>query len=249
METDRAKLAEDLLSFAQLAPRAVSEQVLLEELLLRIRKHGVTNVVAGVMSDSKRNFKLGPRYGIPNAAWLETYLEEQLYKNDPSIAFALRGVRGVYWDQAFSKDKLSRGGQKVISVAESYGLGDGFMTPVPLLSGDVVIVAFQGERLNHDPDVEAVLRGLAGYYGTEGHRLAVKSQLKSAEFAALTMRQLQVLHLAALGCKNSEIADELEISEATVSFHLAGARARLGAKNTKEALALIHATPRDFFTE
>lgn len=248
MTADRASLAEDLLSFAQLAPRAVSEHVLLEELMLRIRKHGVTHVVAGVMSDAKRNFKLGPRYGIPNSDWLETYLAEQLYRHDPSVTFALRGVRGVYWDQAFSRDKLSKGGQKVVSVAESFGLGDGFMTPVPLLNGDVVIVAFQGERLDHDPDVEAVLRGLAGYYGAEGHRLAVKSQLKSAEFAALTLRQIQILHLVALGRKNAEIADELEIAEATVNFHLAAARSRLGAKNTKEALALIHATPRDFFT-
>ncbi len=241
-------MAEDLLSFAQLSPSCISSQVLLHEFLNRVRPHGVETVVAGVMTDASRNFKFGPRYGSINEEWIAAYMNQQLYRDDPAIGFALRGVRGGYWSQTFSANKLTRGEQKVLAVAAEHGLGDGFITPVPLLNGDIVIVALQGRELDHHPDVEAVLRGLSAYYGTEGHRLAVQSQLKSASFSSLTMRQIQILHLSALGRRNSDIAGELGISETTVNFHLSRARERLGAKTTKEALRLIHATPQDFFT-
>jgi len=248
VKLDRARLAEDLLSFAQLGPGCVSAQALLDEFLARVRPHGVETVVAGVMTDAGRNFKFGPRYGSINETWLAAYMNQQLYKDDPAIGFALRGVRGGYWSQTFQAEKLTKGQQKVLAVAAEHGLGDGFITPVPLLNGDIVIVALQGRELDHHPDVEAVLRGLSAYYGTEGHRLAVQSQLRSTAFSSLTLRQVQILHLSALGRRNSYIAEELGISEATVNFHLARARERLGARTTKEALRLIHATPQEFFT-
>ncbi len=249
MAIERDRLAEDLLSFAQVAPRVNSDADLIEEIFKRVSPWGVTHLGACVMSDGDRNFKVGPKFGKYNVAWATTYFGQQLYREDPVIDFALRSERGEYWDKAFDPQRIGKSGRKVIGVAGEFGAKDGYMTPVPLFNGDVVIVSYQGERLERHPDVEAVLKGLALYFGVEGQRRAVRSQMKNGRFSGLTPRQLQILHLAALGYRNDDIAEELSISFKTVVYHLGKARERLGAKNTKEAVAILHGAPDNLFQQ
>ncbi len=59
-----------------------------------------------------------------------------------------------------------------------------------------------------------------------------------AALATLSPRELQVLRLLALGATNPLIADELEISRATVARHVAAILAKLGLANRTEAAAL-----------
>ncbi len=249
MSIERVRLAEDLLSFAQLAPKAGSDQELVQAFMDRVRPWGVTYAATCVMSDKDRNFKVGPKFGTFNAAWADVYFREQLYRHDPVMDFALTAETGEYWDETFKPDRLSKGAQKVLAFAADFGAKDGYMIPVPIFNGDVMIVSYQGERLERHPDVEAVFRGLAIYFGTEGQRRIVKQKMRSGEFSGLTTRQLQILHLAALGLRNQDIADELGISFKTVVYHLGKARERLGARNTKEAIAIVHATPDNLFAQ
>lgn len=243
MSVERERLAESLLSFAQLAPKAHSEHVLLDHLMDRVAGWGVTHVAAGVMSDANRTFKVGPRFGKINAAWASSYIAQQLYRDDPVMSFALRADRGEYWDEAFEPASLGAPQQRVLSFARDFGACDGYMTPVPLFNGDIVIVSYQGERLERHPDVEAVLRGLALYFGVEGQRLVTGRKLHAGRMSGLTTRQLEVLHLAATGMRHSDIAHELGVSVKAVEAHLSRARDKLGAKNTTEAVAIIHASP------
>ena len=55
---------------------------------------------------------------------------------------------------------------------------------------------------------------------------------------ALTARQKEVLHLLATGLLNKEIADQLNISERTVKFHVSEILGKLGAGNRTEAAAI-----------
>ena len=63
----------------------------------------------------------------------------------------------------------------------------------------------------------------------------------------LTSRECQVLRLVAKGHRNSEIAAELFLSEATVQRHVANIYAKLGVRNRAEATA--YALKRGFSTE
>jgi hypothetical protein len=59
---ERDQLAENLLSFAQLAPQAASETELIGHLMGRVSPYGITHITAGVMSDSNRTFKVGTAF-------------------------------------------------------------------------------------------------------------------------------------------------------------------------------------------
>jgi LuxR family maltose regulon positive regulatory protein len=56
--------------------------------------------------------------------------------------------------------------------------------------------------------------------------------------AGLTVRELQVVRLLAMGYRNREIAEKMFLSELTVKSHLRRVNAKLGAKGRTEALAI-----------
>jgi DNA-binding NarL/FixJ family response regulator len=69
------------------------------------------------------------------------------------------------------------------------------------------------------------------------HRL----QDQDATLATLTAREVQVLRMAAGGATNPHIADQLDISRATVARHIANLLAKLGASNRVEAASMAAA--------
>jgi DNA-binding NarL/FixJ family response regulator len=65
-------------------------------------------------------------------------------------------------------------------------------------------------------------------------RLASPSPVAAADL--LTPREVEVLHLLALGLPNREIADRLFISERTAKFHVNALLSKLGARSRTEAV-------------
>lgn len=250
MSNERVRLAESLLSFFELTDTAGSEPELQLGVMERLAPYGVTHVSAGIIADRNRVVKLrsGVRgFGRYNVPWAEVYFGERLYQHDPIVAHAITAERADYWDRAIDVKRLKKPQQGVFSMAASMGLKDGFLVPSALFNGDIMVVSFQGDRIDRDPHVEAAMRAFGLYYGTEGQRLVSGASLKAGAFASLTQRQVEVLHLSALGKKQPEIAHKLGITINTVEYHLRIVRERLGARNTTEAVGLIHAAPRNLF--
>lgn len=247
LEVDR--LADDLFALARIVGpnKGYSDSQLIDEFMARLRPWGVEYAACSVMADGDRNFKPGPRFGIWHVAGSQSYFDNKMYEHDPVIEFALTAERGEYWDRSFANKKLGMDEQRVLDHAAAFGVRDGLLVPMPLFNGDIVVTSFQGDKIERDPDVEAFLRGVAIYFGNEAHRRQMAARVKSGEVASLTKRQTHVLHLSALGYRNDDIADELGLSLATVKFHLASARKRIGARNTKEAIAMLHAFPPNLF--
>ena len=62
--------------------------------------------------------------------------------------------------------------------------------------------------------------------------------MNGAALSSLSAREVQVLRLVAQGATNPIIADELEISRATVARHIAAILAKTGLANRTEAATL-----------
>ncbi|MFZ0267971.1 LuxR C-terminal-related transcriptional regulator [Caulobacter sp.] len=63
----------------------------------------------------------------------------------------------------------------------------------------------------------------------------------TAKAPRLSRREREILRLTADGLTAAAAARVLDVAEATIKFHLAGARKKLGVKNTAEAIARLHA--------
>lgn len=62
----------------------------------------------------------------------------------------------------------------------------------------------------------------------------------------LSRRELEILQLAARGFTGLAAAEALGVTEATIKFHLSGARRKLGVKNTAEAIARLLAWRKQY---
>lgn len=72
------------------------------------------------------------------------------------------------------------------------------------------------------------------------HTEAAETERLRSDFH-LTPREAETLYLYGNGLTYAEIGVKLGISRETVKFHLRGARWLLGAKNTREAVAVAQA--------
>ncbi len=88
--------------------------------------------------------------------------------------------------------------------------------------------------------VRTIARGQAVYQGRSAVSLLAHSEhaAPGATSTLLTERELDVLRLIAQGRSNTEIADDLVVSEATIKTHINHIFAKLGARDRTQALVL-----------
>lgn len=82
--------------------------------------------------------------------------------------------------------------------------------------------------------IQTVLEGRRYIQGSVAHQLLHSG----VDRTTLTVRERQVLSLAAEGLSNKEIAGRLRVSTRTVEVHMANAMAKLGAGNRMQAVRL-----------
>jgi DNA-binding CsgD family transcriptional regulator len=130
-------------------------------------------------------------------------------------------------------------------VIRDHRAGDGMEFTVRRKAGEAKVVVVhrrEGMDLNED---ECVLPAGQRFYLDQARdakrRLRKRGSanpLNGAALSSLSARELQVLRLVALGATNPIIADELEISRATVARHVATILAKTGLANRTEAATL-----------
>ena len=126
-----------------------------------------------------------------------------------------------------------------------HGDGDWMEFTVRRKTGEAKVVVVhrrEGVDINED---ECVLPAGQGFYLEQARsvkrRLGKRGRttsLNGAALSRLSARELQVLRLVAQGATNPIVADELEISRATVARHVASILAKTGLANRTEAAAL-----------
>jgi LuxR family quorum sensing-dependent transcriptional regulator len=200
------------------------------------------SVVAGVNAvDSCGKANVQVLFGQTHAAWEAHYQARGYARCDAIIRRMLKSTEPAFWSDLVSTRCLSADEQRVFQEAGTFGLSDGFMTPLHNLDGSISAVLLMGDKLEiTNPDMRAASHILSIYYGSIGRRLQRSSgggKSAAEKKVSLSGRQVECLKWVRAGKSSSDIGDILNLSHRTVDEHIATACARLGVRTRVQAVA------------
>jgi len=122
----------------------------------------------------------------------------------------------------------------------SASVREGDALVVPIADGELDgIAVFAGRHPDVSPFARSLIQVAAQFAFQRVRAIDTSGKPKSRPARTLSKRERECLRLAATGKTDSEIAEALGISSRTVRFHFANAKARLGARNRNETIALV----------
>jgi len=193
----------------------------------------------GYAKDFRTSHQLTHQLYTPGiAAWHHYYVAQGFEHIDPIGALLrARNTPFIWHNTQLLKEVATH--QKII-YEESLKLGfyNGISIPVHGEQNNFAILVIQkndvDDWLARSPGILYTLQIAAIYY-YDTISTIMKIDLAEQLVEALTARELECLATSADGLTAKEVAEKLNITPRTVSFHLENARQKLGMRNTAQA--------------
>lgn len=148
----------------------------------------------------------------------ESYLRDELYKNDPIFKAAMKQGTPIWWYDVINASLLLSEYQPFADFFKDSALGDGLAMPAYGPNGRNSVVAFgTGDHERRTTATEALL--LQSYCQTLHLTFCKLTRLKRAE-NALSRKEIAVMTLVAQGQSTNEISTQMGVSINTVNTHL-----------------------------
>jgi len=165
-------------------------------------------------------------FGWGATDWATQYVDQRLYRNDPSIQAVFTAIEPFSWDEVEGRSPAREAGA-VFNPLRATGAVNGLVVPVHGPLGEVLAVSLISEA---DDSFSRELRQrmhVAGcLFATRG--LTLMERELEAPAPDLTRREIQCVYWVAEGKSDWEIGRILEISEETVAWHVQNAKRKLG---------------------
>lgn len=170
--------------------------------------------------------------------WAEWFDQQALGTTDPVHRASNVTSVGFSWSKLPEMIAMTDRDRKVLELARSEGIGEGFTVPAHVPGEAHGSCSFA--RAAGDPysDEHLPLLQLVGAFAFEAARRMRRSRFSTSP-VQLTDRQRECVMWAARGKSDWEIAQVLGLSEATVGEHLRNAYHRYGV--SKRTLVAVHA--------
>lgn len=177
-------------------------------------------------------------YVIKNAwpdEWTDRYREHRYFSKDPVSQWSLTRSKPFFWAEARAASISTTESTEIENEARTFGLGEGVAFPMyDASSWQAVISLATADECDLDKRSIADLYLLSLYCKMAACDLLPGS---TARRAVLSAREQEVLQWISAGKSSWEISKILNISEGTVTLHLAKIRAKMGVSNTTHAVA------------
>jgi DNA-binding CsgD family transcriptional regulator len=166
--------------------------------------------------------------------WLQLYEMKNYARHDPSQRYGKRVVTPYEWKDAPYDPECEPAVLEVVCRASDFGIGNGFVVPIPSSAGNVGNFWMGGYNFQLSKQLRPLLHMMALYAFAHVQRLEGTHKPN----LPLTHREREILTWVAAGKSIVEIGEILNISDRTVEWHVANAIARLGARTRSNAVAV-----------
>lgn len=173
--------------------------------------------------------------------WVTHYIEKQYNRIDPVIINGPKEVVPFSWSNLSKKVGINAEQQTFFDEATDYGLPDGVGVPMHGGNGAYAMISMANTLQScddmakmlaeHDRDIHLI----SLMFHTIAKDLISLDKLTGPKIE-LSDRERDCLTWCARGKTRWEVSNILYISEATVKFHIANARTKIGVFSTREAI-------------
>lgn len=202
-----------------------------------VQPFGATNVLVGTMPQIGATKRQQIGHVLINAwpnDWSARYFSMNYLFKDPTINLVRQGLESFSWDG--DEVLRAKSGAMVMGEAKEFGLVQGFTMTLPSLGNEHVGFSIAGERLQLSPENRRNLALVASF--AVYRALRIRHTLQNSSVLKLTVREREVLQLAAEGLKEWQIASRLGVTDHAIDKYMRSCREKLGSRNTNHAIAL-----------
>ena len=226
---------EDALSQIGVMSRAGSVNEAIGAFERAIEPFGAKTYSTWILANPER---VDPRLGMISnwpEEWTQYYLAKRQYLIDPVVQRALTQPGGFQW--ADISRTTSQGSAELFRDARQFGLSEGFSMPMsvdgPL---NAAVVNVSGAQLQWNEMDQGVMSFVASTFMSR--LLHLRDVRLQPAIKQLSAQERRILHLAAVGGADKQIALELGISPETVRTHWKRIFAKLAAEDRTQAVAV-----------
>lgn len=174
--------------------------------------------------------------------WVEKYMKNELYKQDPVLLVASQKIMSFPWHKNYFK-KTKRQKSNIFIQSSEYNITRGYTFPLHDYENNLAMLSLYTES---DPDL--LMKCISDhedrlyllFLSIHNRFLAEKTQQTNKLHAKvekrLTSREIEALHWASIGKTYREIAIIMGITESTVKFHIGNLIVKLDVINAKHAI-------------
>jgi DNA-binding CsgD family transcriptional regulator len=177
-------------------------------------------------------------------AWETRYSHNRFYDHDPIMLFALFNVVPGQWSAIVKRDRLTAKQRQVVADAEDAGLRGGIIVPIHGPGGEFAVLSLSHSETDKQGRANAVTdEAYIHMFALRFHSIVrtLREPGTGVPPADLTHREIDVLFWTAEGKSTWDISRILNISEATVNFHINSAKRKLGVYSKPHAVARMYA--------
>lgn len=162
------------------------------------------------------------------SGWFEIYAGQNYVRVDPVIRLCKQTVNPFEWSEAPYDRESETKAHEVMTRATEFRMARGFCLPIHGLTGYEACISMSGTHLDLTPRTKPAIHLMALYAFDRVRQLVLPTQQMKNPLSA---REREVLQWSAIGKTASEVAEIMEITERTVTFHLERAREKLSAQS------------------
>jgi LuxR family quorum-sensing system transcriptional regulator CciR len=165
--------------------------------------------------------------------------EQGGWRDDPILLACEKTAAGFFWSDVGAIVPMTDHHHRRFEEGRRYGLSDGFVVPNHIPGEYSGSVHFTVDPSQDFPrQMSTALQSLATYAFEIARQLARDTDGTAVSFAPLTARQIECLLLSARGKSDTDIAQLLKLSPATVNEHIEAAKRRYCVATRQQAIIL-----------